>query len=509
MTDQPLITLAEIAAYDPIRERVSTLYFSDHAFSTTAHDVPSHRSVEGRLIRPPSFSRRAFSRGVTGRAETGFGSIELDNIDSVLLSLFDLGFDGRAVVVRQFRRPDCVGPRTLPLLVAQVTAVSAANNRIRLELGSALGPITDPVSEARFAGTGGAEGTDLKGTLKPVLFGTVRNAPAVLVDPATHLYQLCDNAAVIDAVYAGGVPLGAGTHWPDLATLQGAAPVAGTFDWANSAEGTFFKLATRPQFDLTVDATEGSFPTETTVGQIFKRVALRGGIAESNIATVGIAAAERNRRYQGGLYVGTGGMRLDEALTRLARSIGAAWFVDAQGRLRLRVLDLPGDGHDLHLDDLTLLDWSVAVTGPTGRGVPVHEVAVQYGRAETTQADSSLAGAATDAQRSFVATETRAAISSDDDVLLAHPTAERLAVDTQLVSEADAQALADALMVLHGQVRRLVRFSLPVSAVSGALEIGSVVEVNLPVRGELCRRYRIIGVQPQLDQARIRFEAWG
>ncbi len=505
----PLITLAEIDAYDPISERVRALYFSDRSFSTNAADVPSHRSVEGRLLRPASFSRRAFSRGVTGRAETGFGAIELNNKDSALLPLLTLGFDGRQVIVRQFRRPDCVGPRTTPLLKAQVTAVSANADRIRLELGSALGPMTDPVSDVRFDGSGGAEGTDLAGTLKPLVFGQVRNCPAILVDPATHLYQLCDNSAFIDAVYAGGVPLGGGTHWPDLATLQGAGPVAGTYDWSSSAEGTFFKLPTRPDFDLAVDATEGDLPFSRTIARLFERVAIRAGIGAKEIAAGDLSQADFVAGYQGGLYIGTEGMRLDDALTRLARSIGAAWFVDAQGVLRLQVLDLPGDRYDVHLDDVSLLDWSVAVTGPTGRGVPVREVSVQYGRAEVTQSDSSLAGGASDVQRSFVATQTRAAISQDVDVLLAHPTAERLVVETQLVTEAEATDLAAALMVLHGRVRRLVRFALPVGDEASALEIGSVVEINLPVRLEQCRRYRIIGVQPQLDQGRIRFEAWG
>ncbi|MEN8721874.1 MAG: hypothetical protein ABF335_03195 [Alphaproteobacteria bacterium] len=505
----PLITLAEIDAYDPIRERVQALYFSDHSFSTGAADVPSHRAVQGRLVRPASFSRRAFSRGVTGRAETGFGAIELNNKDSGLLSLLDLGFDGRRVTIRQFRRPDCVGPRTTPLLIAQVTAISANADRIRLELGSALGPMTAPVSAVRYAGTGGAEGTDLEGTLKPLCFGVVRNAAPLLVDPAQHLYQLCDNAVTIDTVYAGGVALTKGVKWPDLATLLANPPVPGSFDWISGSEGTLLRLATKPEFDLTVDATEGGTTSARTIAQLFQRVALRMGIPTDAIAAGDLARADFERPYQGGLYIGPEGMRQDEALTRLARSIGGAWFVDRLGLLRLQVLDLPGTGADAHLDDITLLDWAVAATGPTGRGVPVREVAVTHSRAETTQADSALAGAATDTYRSFVATEARQAVSGDDDVVIAHPTAERLTVDTQLTDSAQAAELAAELMGLHGRVRRLVRFALPVTDQAGRLEIGSVVEVNLPVRRELCRRYRIIGVQPQLEQGRIRFEAWG
>lgn len=108
---------------------------------------------------------------------------------------------------------------------------------------------------ATYAGTGGAEGPeDLKGSVKPLIFGAPRFASGVLVDAVDTIYQLHDGPMeavelAFDRLSRFGAPLG---DYPDFAALDGATVPSG--QWATCLAGGYVRLGAPPDGLVTFHA---------------------------------------------------------------------------------------------------------------------------------------------------------------------------------------------------------------------------------------------------------------
>src|SRR5690606_23218663 len=128
------------------------------------------------------------------------------------------------------------------------------------------------VARTSYAGTGGGEGrTGLAGRPRPLCFGRALRVPAVLVDPATLLYQVHDGPiAEVDAVYDRGLALAKTVGTPAAGQYR-SDPASGGFTLGASPAG-------KVTADVRGDAAGGY--VETAAGLLRRIATSRGGFAD-------------------------------------------------------------------------------------------------------------------------------------------------------------------------------------------------------------------------------------
>lgn len=187
------------------------------------------------------------------------------------------------------------------------------------------------VGTSTYAGQGYEGAESLAGSRKPRAFGTVRNAPLPLANPAAQVYLVSADAGRRPvALYERGEPAG----MTDDGDLPGSA-----FDAASPAAAHYVTDTARsllkvgsPLSDLTVDLAAVG---DGTAAGIAAAILIEAGQPLGDTwATIGATPAC-------GLWTGTGAQDRGWALELLARSIGG-WIVpDSLGRWQVGRLEAP------------------------------------------------------------------------------------------------------------------------------------------------------------------------
>lgn len=518
MTDQ--LVVAEIEAFDPDADNGNgaavTLYFSDRGFVSAGTDTPAHQWMAPRLSDAGGFSRRAFARGVSGRAEGSFGRLVLENKDGELNSLTRLAFDGRQVTVRT-GVPGAAYPDEFDVaLVARVTAVRLGRGQsIDFSLGPALEALDKPITETRFAGDNvlpdGVEGTpdDLKDRIKPLVLGRVLNLDPPLVNSVRNVYQVSQKYAVIEKVMSAGIDLQKRQSHASLASLMAATAIGESrYDVFEDAGGTYFRLGFEAKDTITADAVDHADPAERTIAKVFKRAALFVGLTLSQSTLDDLATLDADAPYEVGIWLSAKELALSKVFDALSISGGAAWWTDRTGNLRVVALAEPASVV-WTLTDAEVLSASAALEGPSGNGVPAKGVDIGYARIEKSQSDSDLAASVPADRRAYLKENERRTLREDATVAARHPAAETLKLNTRLINAADAEALAARLLALHGSLR--MRLALEISstvAVPETLDIGTTLSITLPRLSISDQPMRVIGFDYKPAQRRIKLDLW-
>ncbi len=145
---------------------------------------------------------------------------------------------------------------------ATLVANGTINSTMVFQLRDPRVALAAPLQPSKYGGTNaGGQGVDgeadIRGLVKPILYGVVSNIPPVRVNASQLIYQVADRPAAILCVRDGGLALPAGVARETLATLQSNSPAPGSYDTYSGPEGTFFKLGTTPVFQIACDAQEG------------------------------------------------------------------------------------------------------------------------------------------------------------------------------------------------------------------------------------------------------------
>lgn len=181
-----------------------------------------------------------------------------------------------------------------------VTANEVSRGRVsRFEKdGAAIKLSLDPAGEAgaakvldlEYAGTGGAEGSaNLKGKLKPWLFGHAQNVEPVLIDEDNSVYQFSGYGPIqsVDALYERGSSFGAsvGDH-ASYAALVAASIPAGR--WATCLASGMIRLGA-PQYGVITGDVKGDYQGEVQrrhPGAILQRIAAHRSITALDTASL-------------------------------------------------------------------------------------------------------------------------------------------------------------------------------------------------------------------------------
>lgn len=487
-----LIYLVEINAYSPDDEAEITLrYCSGLGKITSPTETPPSVPFEPRVMQPINVTRTMFSeaRVMTG-AQLGFGDIRLNNADCGLSALFNMGFDGRQVVVRVGAQDAAYPSGYSTLLIGTSDGIEADEYEVIIRMRDKLAILDQPIQTQRYGGTNvlpdGVDGVeeDLKDVEKAQAFGRVYHVEPQQVNSARLIYDLHSrpdgSAAVIqavDAIYDMGAPVTIGVSRANQAAMDANEPDPDKADYC-LATGRI-RFGYQPAGRVTVDYRgEATGSYVNTVPAIVKRVLEQAGIASGEIDSASFAALASAAPYDSGIYARGGETRKD-IIERLLVSIGGYLVPNRSGVWTIGRLVAPSGTPVATLTDNEILKLSRIATGDNGKGLPVKRVTIKYKRYNSVFSDSDLAGSVKldQAKTAELKKEWRTTSVTESSVTTKHLLAPELERETCLVSLTDANTERDRQIALHSVRRDFVKATARLDEINAEIDIGSIVEV--------------------------------
>lgn len=473
---------------------VETRYFcTGPGYVSRPADDPGNTVYENRVLNPGVYERHLWQPGQTqGGGVVTTGYIELANLDGGLDEWLDRDFDGRAV--RILRGEQTAARSTFTTYLTGTTeSVSLSFERVQINLRDRMAEVAGiPLTTARFGGTNvlpnGVDGTEeLEGKYLPLVLGDDLNVSPPRCNSSKLIYCLSVRGIqTLYAVYEGGLAWTPGTLRASTAALEASAPAADEYDWTvgDALTPAYIRLGTSPVLDITVDVAEGATAADRTIAQIARRILTAIGIPASQ--TQRIAAFDTKNRAGIGLYIGTDGATAGAALDAVCESAGAAWTVRRDGTFELLRLEEP------NAPPVAAITWdqilgvpTLAPTNDTKNGVPAYEIDLSYAHNYTVMTGAQVVGAVSDAVRDSLAKEYRQTVAKNltiwnpETKTGRNPLSGPLAVRTQFLALADADAEAARRAALYGQWRRYVSIMVALE-LTGGIELGDVITVTMP-----------------------------
>lgn len=462
------IILYDIYHLNPDTDTEEVLRLSSAPYGTQSSDTPANTDYDDRIIEGGSLERFMFGQGKTyGKSEMASGIFTASNLDQELDYLENHKFDMRQFLVRY------VESAKTPLSEASVLAdlrIESANvgwDKLKLTLRDPLLDIDVPAITATFLGTNNGdaydvEGTadDIKGQLKPFLYGVVRNIQPVMVN-STSLIHLCNfdidgnpiavhsisnvrlngnsTAVTLDTALGGGDgDLGT------IADLAAATIASGKYATCLAKGAIRFNNLVANEI-VTMDVTETSSSSSHTVAQICKRLIKdRAGKSDSDFVSASITSLDSDQSAEFGIYVDSDKSVVD-CVFSLLEGAGAYVVNDETGDFEFGRLEDPSGGTsvrtfeetDILVEEVGYLE-QVQASDP-GYGLPPWRVVTKAQKYYRVLVDSEFAGAVSLADREAMKLEFRKVQDEDTSILADSP----LSPVLELESLMDSLSAAD------------------------------------------------------------------
>jgi len=461
-------------------------------FSTGYYDSPDSALYDPRIIQPGLFVGGMYSQ-LLDSSRSGYGETTLRNEDRGLDYLADYAVDGRLAILSEV-----IGGVATEALRGTVAGLIYDSGTVSVKLREPEEVLRLTHPHATYAGDNtlpdGLEGTanDIRGTIKPRVYGDVRSAEPVLVNTSKLIYQISDQPCEISGLYENGAAITQGADYASLTELQSTAPSAG--QW-RSYEG-YARMGSPPGGVITVDASTSS----PGAGDVFS------AIAEDASQTVDTGdITELNAAGNIGIFVSTT-TTTQALLDLIADSIAGYYRFSVAGILRAMLIETPSDPV-LTIEDYQLLSIKRSATGAGDNGLPVWRVQVKADKVERTIDDT--AGIVSEADKSRLANEYRESFSERTSTRDRHPLATEINITSALRSLNDAQVVADRVADLTSVRRDRVSADVSLLGTQGA-RVGDVVRLEVGRLGYSSGRDMIV-VKRQLNALRGRqtLELWG
>lgn len=509
------ILLLEIDAWNGAS--ITTLRFGSHTIVTRASDTPANTKYLGRIADAGRMQRAIYDGGgVLGAPHVASGAIILDNQDGALDYLYGYGFDGRAFRLLELPGRSVSLASATTLMSGVLDGIDSGNawSEIRVRIRDARSVIDKALLTERYAGTSvainiGVEGeADLKGKIKPRVFGAAPNIAPVLVNQYGLIYQVSVSGVSSIVVYDGGLPLDNVGDYASLSALEAATIPRGSYGTCLALG--LFKLGGSAVFDVTADVVEGATLSERSAAKIARRILSIVDIGSLTIDEASFTQLHSDNPAEVGVFVESD----ESALTvigNVLQSIGAALIPTDDGALQvIRIVAPTGTPIKTYtLRDL-IGEGSIALgKGPTqeGDGVPAWSVVVNWGRVWQTQQSGQLADVS-DARETYLATQTRQAVAQDAAIKNAHPSAAEITVDTLLTTQADAEAEAARRFAMHSVRRDYPTIVVPRNR--GNVALGAIVEMKVPRFGySVGKTFIVVGRNDDFNNQTIELSLWG
>lgn len=370
------ITFVGVKSVLPDAAHEFKVCISNASFVTTDTDTPANWVYEDAILGIPSFSRR-MSTAFTGRTSQSWGDLIVANNDGERDDWLRLNWIGREIVLYVgdpgWAKADF---RTVMTgVVSEIYAASAASIGFRIK--DKIGALNVPVETALF--TSG----DALDRLKPVAYGTIFNATPVLIDAATHKYQVAQASGTVSEVRDNGVAVGI----------------------TDNGDGTF-TLTSAPAGQITCDFAEAT----TTAGGIISALAVDStALVSGDIDATTFGAFDTDVPYDLGIYIAER-RNVIEAMDEVANSVGAWYGFDRAGLLQIGQLDTPGTTYTMAIDAEDMVAFSFM---PVRFIQPAEYIRFGYAKNYTRQ-QSGLAGSLSETELALYAADFSSASYTTD-----------------------------------------------------------------------------------------------
>jgi hypothetical protein len=507
------IFLVEVQAHDGVEVR--TFYLSTAGFTSLPSDEPANTFYDPRIFDPGNFERNLPVPGtLNGSSNVGAGDIVVLNAPvndgETLDDWFSYGWSGRQVTIKALP----VGSRSISaastLFVGRLDKLTATQplERFSLQMADRLSDLDKPLLTTLFAGTtvaaaATAEGNaDLKGRIKQVCYGSVREVGLQPANPYDLIYLASDGVVQSITVYDGGVALTGDGDNADIAALRAATIAAGHYRTCKALG--LVRLGGTPTFTLTADVVEGASSAARSAAQIARRMLLDFGIPSNEIITGSFDELDDANDAICGYVIDDDRTALTAIRDVLASISG--WIVpNRDGSLGVGLWREPTAGINFDVEEESLGNSLQRVDGEP----PVWRVTLRYARVNTVQAAGSLAGSVSAERQAYLGTEWRQVVAEDASIKIKHLNAREITVDTYLQDGVDAQAEADRLLALNKIEREIYELTLPLSS-GWTGDVGLAMTITHPRLGFAAgKSFNIFGRLDKYQDEAVQFSLWG
>lgn len=506
---------------------VETTYWDDDAGAEVTECLANHdvvfepddtapsQAYDGRVTAALQIKREMYTDGAIGGASLpSYGSIEIvvddDLRDSGRLAAWRAGrWDGRRLRVLMGPEGASYADHVVLLDGTATGAPTGGIGGLSLPIADLQALLDKPVQTVTYDGTGGFQGgEDLKGKVRPDVFGVVRAAVPVPVDIQNGWYDLAySGLSTVYGVYDGGVPL----------TITTSNPPASGQVYVDYVNGRI-RVATAPVYGLAVDclgAQEVPFfgppIAYTTAADICRwLITTRLGIASSRLDTSAFTAFASTAPATVGMYL-TETTTAIEVLDYLVPSVGGYYSSTRRGLLTLGRLREPAATSatdptiSLVVDDQDIEPGSLKVEPVPS---PPYRWEIGYARNWTGVVNASQLDQQNISvfRRAFMLSEYRVEPSVQATTQARNLLSKPLRSDGAMDQQTDAAAEALRRRDLFGVPR--VKVTLQMQTQPFALELNDEVWLDSEING-ISRSFVIIGLDESARTSSVSLTLWG
>jgi hypothetical protein len=471
--------LVEVEAYSG--GAVVTRYLSDKGYTSAPTDSPANQAYDEILVEAPRF-KAAMREVFRGDSLVSFGELSIDNSSGERDAWLLDAWDGRPV--RIYHGSPWWPKADFRLILSGTIGDIGATERHRLVLRvrDKQHLLTVPIQTALIAGT-----TANKDRRKPITLGEVFNVEPVLVDDATHTYQVHDGQIHGIDVYQNQVLLTLGAHY----TVNLAA---GTFSLVSAATG-------RITCDVRGSKSGGVY-VHKTAELVHRILTERAGFDPSEIDVASYDQLNVDAPGGAGIYISDDNETVLSAIDALIASAGGFHTIGRDGKFYMGLFKAPAGAAVAELGDDDVVQGKVELRR---RILPMKSVRCGYRRNWTPVRDG-LPTSLSEAERARLGESCQVVKATNS--LVGHLLAEDGPVEeTCFVASSDAQAECNRRAALWGQLRfvfRIETYLAPSQAKLGDVLLADLSAFNLgggvPVR--------VIGVEDRLSKNRVALEVF-
>lgn len=514
-----------ISALDPSGVQ-EDLMFSINGFVNQNPYAGAVGYYEARVVSPISKNIDMFSAGTTsGYSQIGYGYLELSNTDGGLDHLTDYTLVDRFISAKYFDT-DSPGTTMAGRLNGYVDSCSFSTDRVTINIKDVSKILDAPLALETYGGTNvlpnGLDGTDdIKGQIKPRLYGSVLNISPVMVNTSKLIYQVSlDGFDIVSNVYDMGVVLtNYGTNYATLVDLEATAPPAGQYRVYSGTGGCFFRLgayppggAAFPAGAITCDA-ENYSATNPTEYNYIKNVVdrlINSIEAKTFGGFMGLYSWPYN--YKTGIYI-TDSKTAISAISDILDSItGFLLFSEVDPSYYFLGLLIAPDflDPDMSVIQADVISIERSATGDADKGVASWKQTLYYAKNYTVQNDSDLAGSVTNTRKNVLKKEFLSRYYADEPVLIENPLSPEISKNTLLVDVGDVLLELARIFPLYHYDRVLFKIELPITDYSPLPEISNIVKLTYNRFGlQSGKNFIILGIFYDYPAMKYKLTLWG
>jgi hypothetical protein len=496
MNETTRIWLLKIESLDELNQP-STLRFASGSYIDSSNNY-----WDDRIKQPALYTNSAYVGSfIKSSSKAGYGEAILINTDRGLDYLANHAVDGRECTLYLRDENNSVQE----VFKGTVQSFTFSNTSVQVKLRDTQEVLSLQHPYSSYSGNNilpdGLEGisTDIKGKVKPRVFGKVSNQQPTLVNTVKLIYESHDSSISpsvgieVTAVRDRGVLLAKHAHSTTLADFLSTSIPSGKYVTYLG----YFRLGAPATGTVTCDA-ETSL---TSAGSVFDLVCTEGGFQMN-------PSDKSDFNLDGDLgFLVESSVSTSSLLDKIALSFGAYWYFE-DSQIRLKKVSIPSTT-DIFIDDSDIINIERTATGCGSNGIPVTKVNLKYDKVETTQND--LAASVPDATKARLANAFRETKAEDTSVKVRHLLAEEMNLESCLVDEAAATSSASSILDVVKQRRDFVTCSVRVTPeVASQIKLGRVVNtVSYKLGYNLGKNFIILGFTLDARVSRVQLELFG